>query len=66
MEFTAIARRLGLGSAAATVLLVSAYAVTLTMGLLSLGSPDQPIRNPMFAILEILIIVIVLLVAGRI
>ena len=57
MEFTAIARRLGLVSATATMLLVSAYAVTLTMGLLSLRSPDQPIRNPMFAILEILVIV---------
>ena len=57
MEFTAIARRLGLVSAAATVVLLAAYAVTLTIGLLSLESPDQPIRNPMFAILEILIIV---------
>ena len=57
MEFTAIARRLGLFSAAATVVLLAAYAVTLTIGLLSLESPDQPIRNPMFAILEILIIV---------
>jgi len=64
MEFTAIARRLGLVSAAATVLLVSAYAVTLTMGLLSLGSPDQPIRNPMFAILEILIIVMMPAIVG--
>jgi len=57
MEFTAIARRLGLVSAAATVVLLAGYAVTLTIGLLSLESPDQPIRNPMFAILEILIIV---------
>jgi len=53
MEFTAIARRLGLFSAAATVVLLAAYAVTLTIGLLSLESPDRPIRNPMFAILEI-------------
>ena len=34
MEFTAIARRLGLFSAAATVVLLAAYAVTLTIGLL--------------------------------
>jgi hypothetical protein len=64
MEFTAIARRLGLFSAAATVVLLAAYAVTLTIGLLSLESPDQPIRNPMFAILEILIIVMMPAIVG--
>src|SRR4029453_10039162 len=64
MEFTAIARRLGLLSAAATVVLLAAYAVTLTIGLLSLESPDQPIRNPMFAILEILIIVMMPAIVG--
>ena len=31
--------------------------MTLTVGLLSLKSPDEPIGNPMFSILEILIIV---------
>src|SRR5215207_4593687 len=64
MEFTAIARRLGLFSAAATVVLLAAYAVTLTIGLLSLESPDQPIRNPMFVILEILIIVMMPAIVG--
>lgn len=34
------------------------YAVTLAVGLLTLSSPDQPIRDPLFAILEILIILI--------
>lgn len=42
---------------AATVARLAAYAVTRTIGLLSLESSDQPIRDRMFAILEILIIV---------
>jgi len=57
MEFSAMSRRLGLVSAATTAVLLTAYAVTLAVGLLSLGSPEQPIENPQFAILEILIIV---------
>jgi hypothetical protein len=56
MEFTATARRLGIFSAAATVIVVVAYAVTLTVGLLSLESPQEPIGDPMFTILEVLII----------
>lgn len=56
MEFTATARRFGIFSAAATVILVVAYAVTLTVGLASLESPDQPIGDPMITILEVLII----------
>jgi hypothetical protein len=56
VTFTATARRLGIFSATATVILVVAYAVTLTVGLLSLDSPQQPIGDPMFTILEILII----------
>jgi hypothetical protein len=57
VEFTSVARRLGLFSAVSTVVLIIAYAVTLTVGLLSLASPDQPIGDPMFSILEMLIIV---------
>jgi hypothetical protein len=57
IEFTATARRLGLYSAAATTALLVAYAVTLAVGLATLESPDHPIRDPMFSILEILIIV---------
>jgi len=34
-----------------------AYAVTLAVGFLSLKSPQQPIGDPMFLILEVLIIV---------
>ena len=56
MEFTATARRLGIVSAAATVILIVAYAVTLIVGLSSLESPEQPIGDPMFWILEVLII----------
>jgi hypothetical protein len=57
IEFTPTACRLGLFSAAATVFLIVAYAVTLVLGLLSLKSPEEPIGDPMFTILEVLIIV---------
>jgi hypothetical protein len=56
IKFTATARRLGIFSAAATVILLVAYAVTLAMGLASLESPQEPIGDPMFTILEVLII----------
>src|SRR5215208_6586607 len=56
VKFTATARSLGIISAAVTVILVVAYAVTLTMGLLFLKSPQQPIGDPMFTSLEVLII----------
>src|SRR5215218_7959301 len=57
MKFTATTRSLGILSAAATVILVVTYAVTLVVGLLSLESPQEPIGDPMFTILEVLIIV---------
>jgi hypothetical protein len=56
VEFTATARRLGICSAAATVILLVAYAVTLIVGLASLKSPQQPIGDPMITILGVLII----------
>jgi hypothetical protein len=56
IKFTATARWLGIFSAAATLILLVAYAVTLAMGLASLESPQQPIGDPMFTILEVLII----------
>ena len=56
MKFTATARGLGIFSAAVTVILLVTYTVTLTVGLASLASPDQPIGDPMFTILEVLII----------
>ena len=55
-EFTVIARRLGIVSAAGTVSLIVVYAITLVAGLMSLQSPQQPIGDPLFSILEILII----------
>ena len=57
MKFTATARSFGILSAVATVILLVAYAVTLVVGLLSLESPQEPIGDPMFTILEILIII---------
>ena len=56
MEFTATARRFGIFSGAATVILLVAYAATLTVGLASLESPQEPIGEPMITMLEILII----------
>src|SRR5215203_114007 len=56
VEFTATARRFGIFSAAATVILLVAYAVTLIVGLASLESPQQPIGEPMITMLEVLII----------
>ena len=48
-----------LGSAAAFVMapLLIAYTVTLVLGLLSLKSPLEPIGDPYFSLLEVLIIV---------
>jgi uncharacterized membrane-anchored protein len=45
-------------SAAVTVLLSVAYAVVLVAGLLSLPSPQQPIGDPLFSVLEILILLV--------
>ena len=56
IEFSATARRLGVVSAVSLVILDIVYAVTLLVGLLSLESPRHPIGDPMFSILEILII----------
>src|SRR5918994_4165685 len=58
VKFTATARSLGILSATATVILLVAYAVTLAVGLASLESPRQPIGDPMFSILEVLIILV--------
>jgi len=56
IAFTAAARRLGLVAAATTVALIVAYAVTLAVGFASLESPDEQIGDPMFTILEVLIL----------
>jgi hypothetical protein len=56
MEFTRTARSLGLVSAASVVFLGLAYGVTLAIGLAQLPSADQPIGDPLFGILEVLIL----------
>lgn len=55
-SFTTSARKLGTASAVGTALLTTGYAATLAVGLSSLQSPQQPINDPLFSILEILII----------
>ena len=62
--FTASARRLGIISASGTVLLSVMYAIPLTAGLLSLPSPDAPIGDPWFPMMEILIIVTMPVMVG--
>ncbi|HEY4752058.1 MAG TPA: hypothetical protein VIH37_02160, partial [Candidatus Limnocylindrales bacterium] len=62
--FSSTARRLGLASAGALLVLGVAYAVTLVVGLASLSSPDQAIGDPMFAILEVLVILMMPAVLG--
>ena len=54
--FSATARRLGISSAVATAVLIVIYDITLVAGLLTLPSQDDPIGDPLFTILEILII----------
>jgi hypothetical protein len=56
IDFSAAARRLGVSSAVGVVILGAAYAIALVAGLLSLRSPDLPIGEPFFSILEILIL----------
>ena len=49
-------RRFGVLSAAGTALLIVGYVATLVAGLLSLQSPQQPIGDPLFSVLEVLIL----------
>jgi hypothetical protein len=56
-QFTATARRLGIYSAGSIVILGLAYTATLAVGFLSLETPRQPIGDPMFSMLEMLIMV---------
>jgi len=59
MTFSQTARRVGIASSIATAALICAYAGTLAIGLSSLQSADDPIGDPMFTILEALILVLV-------
>lgn len=62
--FSATARRLGITSAIVVLGLQIVYAITLAVGFLSLTSPEQPIGDPMFAILETLIILMMPAMVG--
>lgn len=48
--------RFGAAAGAAVALLSAAYAVVLGIGLLTLPSPDQPIHDPWFTAMELLIL----------
>lgn len=58
MRFTPAARQAGIASAFGIACLLAAYAVVLLSGLLALESPDDPIADPFFTILEILILML--------
>ena len=60
--FSNTLRRLGIASSVSYVILSLLYVATLAIGLLLLPSQDDPIGDPMFTILEMLIIPI--MVAG--
>jgi hypothetical protein len=64
MEFTSTARRLGIASAFGTAVLLIAYAGTLVVGLALLRSPQEPIADPMFTMLEVLIILLMPCMVG--
>jgi hypothetical protein len=53
-----VQQRLGVAAAVTVALLSLVYAVVLTIGLLTLPSPDHPIQEPWFTSMEILIIAI--------
>jgi hypothetical protein len=62
--FTTNARRLGMASAFGTALLSAGYAVVLIVGISSLGSPQEPIGDPWFSILESLIVLLMPLIVA--
>ena len=55
-SFTKQQRMLGRTASFAVTFLLIAYAVILVLGLLSLNSPQDPIGDPYFSILELLIV----------
>lgn len=50
--------RLGMVAGIAVAFLSIVYAIALGIGLLTLPSPDQPIQNPWFTVMEVLILLI--------
>ena len=57
-DFTSLHRRLGRAAASSVFLLCVLYAVTTILGFLSLKSPQDPIGDPYFTIMELLIILL--------
>ncbi len=57
-NFTRHHRLLGTGAAFSVFFILIAYAVTLVLGLLSLTSPTEPIGDPYFSVMEILIVLL--------
>ena len=57
VQFSETARRLGIWSAVAFIVVGVVSAITLVIGLVSLKSPQDPIADPMLSIHEVLIIV---------
>ncbi len=57
-EFTPTSRRIGEFSSFAVFVLLVLYAVVTTLGFLSLKSPLEPIGDPYFSLMEILIIIL--------
>lgn len=53
-----VSQRMAIASAGAVAVLCLAYAVVLTLGLLSLPSPQHQIQDPWFTLMELLIVVI--------
>ncbi len=59
MTFTPQIRRMGITAGLSFVLLEVAYAGVLVAGLQALSSPDQPIPDPYFTAMEVLILLMV-------
>ncbi|RYX83868.1 hypothetical protein EON83_13060 [bacterium] len=64
VSFTGSARRFGMISAIGTVIVSAVYDAALVAGILSLQSPQEPISDPLFSILEILILVLMPFMVG--
>ena len=57
LDFTEMDRRIGICAALAVFVSEVAYAPVLVLGFLALKSPEEPIPDPYFSILELIIIV---------
>jgi hypothetical protein len=57
-QFSGPARWMGIGAATTILVTGLAYGVTLALGIASLPSPDQPILNPYFTMMEALILLL--------